>query len=208
MIKLTPFTRLRLLVLLNAFSILACNTVMQPLRSMELTPPALPELPAEGGGEALSFSNGLVIGSVAEADAARQDNARSLESFAEEQYSSEEMSQAGETYLYTIVLERNTPALWSNGWCATEAEILEQNFEHIQVEFLVSTERVPESQILVLEGQEGSGLYCRLFVVLVTDWPEGETQLTTRVTFDEAINDGLADYPAGTHEYVYNVTKR
>jgi hypothetical protein len=40
----------------------------------------------------------------------------------------------------------------------------------------------------------------------MSNWPEGEYQLAAVVTFDEQINDGLADFEAGNYIYEYNVT--
>jgi len=47
---------------------------------------------------------------------------------------------------------------------------------------------------------------CMFYYALLTDWPPGEHLLTISVTFEEAINDGIDVYPAGTHIFEYQVT--
>jgi hypothetical protein len=47
---------------------------------------------------------------------------------------------------------------------------------------------------------------CRLYYVLLTDWPSGEHLLTTEVTFATELDDGSDIYPEGTHAYQYDVT--
>ena len=42
--------------------------------------------------------------------------------------------------------------------------------------------------------------------MLLSDWSAGEYQLEAVATFDEKINDGLADYEAGEYIFEYNVT--
>ncbi len=40
----------------------------------------------------------------------------------------------------------------------------------------------------------------------MSNWPNGEYQLMAVATFDEKINDGMADFEAGDYIYEYNVT--
>jgi hypothetical protein len=40
----------------------------------------------------------------------------------------------------------------------------------------------------------------------MSDWTDGKYQLKAVATFDDKINDGIADYPAGDYIFVYNVT--
>jgi hypothetical protein len=40
----------------------------------------------------------------------------------------------------------------------------------------------------------------------MSEWPDGTYTLEAVATFDEEINDGMADYPAGDYAFVYNVT--
>ncbi len=50
------------------------------------------------------------------------------------------------------------------------------------------------------------GLVCNDFGVLMSDWPAGEYKLKTVATFNDKINDGMADYAAGDYVVEYNVT--
>lgn len=143
------------------------------------------------------------IGSGLESEAAMAAGAPWLEELAEESY--DVTSQAGETYLYTVALESSRDVLWVYGWCTTSQEILEQNWEHIALVFTLNGEDVPFSQFAIQET-DIEGLVCRLYCALVTDWPRGEHELLTDVTFDTDLNDGQDTFPEGTHYYKYVVT--
>jgi hypothetical protein len=143
------------------------------------------------------------VGTVAESEAALAAGAPWLEELAKESY--DQTSQAGETYLYTVAMESSQDVLWVYGWCATSQEILEQNWEHIALVFTLNGEDVPFSQFATLETDIG-GQACRLYYAVVTDWPPGEHELLTEVTFDQELNDGQDTFPAGTHYYKYVVT--
>jgi len=180
---------------LLALTSLACTTVMTPLRSGLRD--SSPAAPTEGR---------LTFGTLDETAQAIDEQTQTLEAFAPESYTTEEMSQAGQTYRFTVSLAEDEPAVWATNWCASTQEILDQNFEHIQIGFFVNGESIDASQILVGEWGGQDGLRCRGFFILVAHWPTGATELTTRITFDEPLNDGMGDYPAGTHEYLYEVT--
>ncbi|MGH2522206.1 MAG: hypothetical protein ACRDH2_06855 [Anaerolineales bacterium] len=221
-----PSHLLLLLLSLSLIGLLACNALTAPFASGRPTatpaptalprPTAAPEAqptnppgtqPSTSEGE-LQFESGLTLGSLAEAEAALQAGTNTLESLANERYAEDELSQAGRTYTYTTTLARSLDLIWLNGWCTTTEALLRENYQHITLEFLVGDTPVDLEQFAVLEGQSASGLYCRAYYTVITSWPSGETRLTSRVTFAEPINDGLADYPAGTHEYVYDVSVR
>ena len=158
-------------------------------------------------GGSITFEGGPTVGSVEEAESALDGGAPALEIFASERYDSSELSQAGETYTYTITLDTRQIAIWQTNWCATTEEILKQNLEHTQVEFLVNGEAVSPDNIGAFETR-GGDLYCAHFVAVGYDWPEGQIVLEINVTFDELINDGMADYSKGTHIYRYDVTAK
>ena len=40
----------------------------------------------------------------------------------------------------------------------------------------------------------------------MSDWPNGEYKLKAVATFNDKINDGMADYAAGDYVFEYNVT--
>ena len=50
------------------------------------------------------------------------------------------------------------------------------------------------------------GLVCVDFGVMMSEWPNGTYKLEAVSTFNETINDGIADYAAGDYIFVYNVT--
>jgi len=50
------------------------------------------------------------------------------------------------------------------------------------------------------------GLVCVDFGVLLSEWSNGEYKLKAIATFDDKINDGIADYAAGDYVFDYNVT--
>lgn len=49
-------------------------------------------------------------------------------------------------------------------------------------------------------------MQCLDFGVLMSEWPESKYTLEAVATFDEEINDGLADFAAGDYTFIYDVT--
>ena len=130
-----------------------------------------------------------------------------LEGFAEEGYDSSELSQAGQTYTYTVALTKDQAVLFGTSWCTTTQTLLVDNWSHIALKFIVNDTPIDNSQFTIVETEsQQDNLVCRYYYTLLYDSPEGEHVLMIKVTFDEQINDGLADYPAGTHTYEYDVT--
>jgi hypothetical protein len=143
------------------------------------------------------------VASPLESEAALASGVPWLVELAEEYY--DETSQAGETYRYSISLERSRDLMWVYGWCTITEEALQDNWDHIFLTFTLNGEDVPLSRFAMLEiGAEGD--LCRLYYALVTDWPRGEHLLVTEVTFDEELYDGTDFFPEGTHYYQYSVT--
>jgi len=166
------------------------------------TPTAAPTLDPERDYE---LASGLTIGSLSTTDRALDQQAPLLEVYAEEQYDPANLSQAGETYPYTMALNNEQVVIWQTNWCTTTADLLEQNVERIRVKFRANEEVVDPNHLSVIQIRSGD-LYCAYFITSLYNWPEGKTVLEIDVTFTEAINDGIADYPAGTHTYRYEVT--
>lgn len=130
-----------------------------------------------------------------------------LEAFAAEKYDSTELSQAGKTYTYTVALTKDQDALFGTSWCTTTKTLLVDNWSHITLKFTVNDTPVDNSQFTIVENEsQQDNLICRYYYTLLYDWPEGRHTLLIKMTFDEKINDGLSDYPAGTHTYDYDVT--
>lgn len=128
-----------------------------------------------------------------------------LEALAPERYTEEDFSKPG-TLTFTIKLTDNTPVYFSYGWCTKTEEILKQNFEHIKVKLYLNDEELADDVIHPLTFTRPDGLVCLDYGVLMSDWPAGKYKLEAAATFDEKINDGLADYEAGDYVFVYNVT--
>lgn len=123
-----------------------------------------------------------------------------------EQYSAEELNQVGKTITYTIYLDNSEPLAWGMGWCTTTEAILAQNFDHIQYTFILNGKDIPIEQFVEVEyySEEMQG-FCRLYYTILTDWMPGEHSVETIVTYDQSINDGWDDYPAGTITYEYRI---
>ncbi len=123
-----------------------------------------------------------------------------------EQYSAEELNQVGKTLTYTIYLDNSEPLAWGTGWCTTTEAILSQNFEHIQYTFFLNGKKVPIDQFVEAEyySEELQG-FCREYYTVLTDWMPGEHLIKTIVAYDQPINDGWDDYPAGTKTFEYRV---
>ncbi len=196
---------------------LACQTVMAwpSLLSGRATPVAVPlpavtaapVTPGEADPGPLVSSGGPTLGTARETRVALAAGAPGVEDLAAETYTSDEVNQVGARLTYTIALEgAETQLLWGYGWCATTRAILDQNMEQLRVDFLVNGQSVDQTQFDVVDSQSSDGLECHSARVVVYDWPSGVTTLETRITFLEAINDGMGDYPAGDQVFTYVVT--
>lgn len=131
-----------------------------------------------------------------------------LAALAKEQYTSEDSAQPG-TLTYTVEITDDQPTYLVYGWCTTTEEILLQNFEHIKIGFYLNGRGLGRDVVHALPSQsqvDGKDMVCLNFVTLLSNWPEGEYQLAAVITFEEKINDGLADFEAGNYIHEYNVT--
>ena len=135
----------------------------------------------------------------------RGQNFHALASLAKEQYTDEDYAKPG-TLTYTVTLEDNTAVYFNYGWCTTTEEILRQNFEHIAVRLYINEEQLGNDVVHNLSYNTADNLLCIDFGVLLSDWPPGKYKLEAIATFDQKINDGLADYNAGDYIFEYNVT--
>ena len=123
---------------------------------------------------------------------------------AQEQYTEEDLAKPG-TLTYTIKITDEKPTYFGYGWCTTTEEILRQNFEHINVKLYFNDDELGNDVIHPVTFTGTDSLVCLQYVVLMADWPNGEYNLEAVATFDEKINNGLADYEAGDYIFVYNV---
>jgi C-terminal processing protease CtpA/Prc len=131
------------------------------------------------------------------------DNTKTLEDLAREKYGSDELSKPG-TFNYTISMNESQPVLWIWGWCAASKQTLAANYQQIELAFNLDGKDIPAKNFYAYDN-EGNGQFCRFYVGELTDWPAGEHHLNTTVTFKTPINDGFADYPAGTQVFNYGV---
>ena len=130
-----------------------------------------------------------------------------LQSLAEEEYSSEELDRKTPgTLTFTINIIDDTPTYFNYGWCTTTEEILQQNFEHIQVRLYFNDEQLGNDVVHPVSFTRPDGLVCVDFGVMMSEWPNGTYTLEAVSTFNETINDGIADYEAGDYIFIYNVT--
>ena len=117
-----------------------------------------------------------------------------------------DVNQPGDIYTFEIELIESMPLVWSYGWCTTTKDILEENFTHIQLKFLLNDTPVPLESFAIIDSQSNDGSPCREYAALVKAWPAGEHHFESQVTFTQDINDGWNDFPAGTHSFSYIVT--
>ena len=130
-----------------------------------------------------------------------------LQSLAQEEYTSEELDRkTPNTLTFTIKITDDKPTYFNYGWCTTTEEILQQNFEHIQVKLYFNDKQLGDDVVHPVSFTRPDGLVCVDFGVMMSEWPNGTYTLEAVSTFNEKINDGIADYEAGDYIFIYNVT--
>ena len=161
--------------------------------------PALEEVPTQDIPTLLPPDTPLNFAHTDEVQKALDSDIDYLESYAVEFPELPDINQPGDVYIYNLFLLQPVPLIWSYGWCTTTGEILEENFNHIQLEFIADDVMVPEANIIIFDEDTP----CRYYAVLIVGWSEGDHTLQTRITFTQDINDGWNLYPAGTHTFEY-----
>ena len=142
------------------------------------------------------------IASPSEAEAALGSGAPFLEDKSKEGFQNQ--TNPG-TVTYTVNLNQSETLIWTYAWCAGDTATLQQNFENIDLKFVLDGEEIPVDQMGTFETESGSN-QCRLIYTALSEWPGGEHHLTTTATFTEKINDGTADYEPGDYVLDYTVT--
>lgn len=127
-----------------------------------------------------------------------------MEALAQEQYTEDLVKPGIRTFTVKITDEK--PTYFGYGWCTTTEEILKQNFEHIKVKLYFNNDELGGDVVHPLSITRTDGLVCVDFGVLLSEWSNGEYRLKAIATFDDKINDGIADYAAGDYVFDYNVT--
>ena len=143
------------------------------------------------------------VASAAAASSAFSSGKSFVEDLAREKYESADFGVPG-TLVYTIPLLKEETLVWMYAWCTSTKEVLNQNFENIEVKFTLDGEDVPLDS-LRKEDLENGGQWCRLYYTALSKWPAGEHKMSIAATFTAPINDGSADYEAGDYILEYNV---
>jgi hypothetical protein len=81
-----------------------------------------------------------------------------------------EINQPGDVYVYEIQLDESIPLVWSYGWCTTTQSILEDNFSHIQLDFVLNEASIPSNVLATRDYQRDDGAACREVAALVQSW--------------------------------------
>jgi hypothetical protein len=179
----------KLVVMLSAFFMMACLLPgMIPLKSAPEGPMPIMETDADQVMKVLSGENWQY-----------------LQALAQETYTDEDYAKPG-TLTYTVNITDETPVYFNYGWCAVDEQTLKQNFEHIDVKLYLNEEELGKDVVQNLNYTSQDNLLCLDYGVLTSNWPEGKYKLKAVATFDEKINDGMADYEPGDYIFEYNVT--
>lgn len=118
-----------------------------------------------------------------------------LNDIVREEYSDEEFQTPG-TLTYTVVMPESQDVVGGYYWCTVTPEQLEDNWAKMEITVELNGNVIPNDQ---LDFESHPDLPCNLLTVLMTDWPQGEHHMVVTVVYTAALNDGYADYPAGTY---------
>ena len=128
-----------------------------------------------------------------------------FEALAKEQYTEQDFAKPG-TLTFTVNITDDKPTYFSYGWCAIDDVTLQNNFQHISVSLYFNGDKLGKDVVHTLSFTSANSLHCADFGVLMSEWPNGEYKLKAVATFNDKINDGMADYAAGDYVFEYNVT--
>lgn len=107
---------------------------------------------------------------------------------------------------YEVAIEADGKLSISNRWCARTEEILAQNLEQIYFAFEVNGRDVL-SRLHTYEDvdydENGDEMYCHGYRGLLSEWPSGNHKIYYDIYFEDTINDGWSDYPAGEITWEY-----
>jgi len=126
-----------------------------------------------------------------------------FEDIARESYSDEELAQAG-TFSYTVAINRSRNMLGGYLWCSTDADILEDNWSKFEITFTLDGQTLDPTTFNQQRVRSGVGP-CYTLLSLFSDWPPGDHLFVAEVNYTQALNDGIADYPAGVRRFEYRV---
>ena len=109
----------------------------------------------------------------------------------------EGLSQPGEN-TWQVSFAYDQPIVIFTGWCTETQDLLDQNFEHIVFTLEVDGTDIPVDD-LYWQDHPGNNGFCRSYFGLVQSWPLGDHFVVQTMTFNEPINAGWGDYPAGDY---------
>ena len=107
---------------------------------------------------------------------------------------------------YTVEMPPDTQVDLGPGWCTkTEADRTD-NKKHFDPTLTVNGQVIPDSKLEYFEWETDEGAFCFSWDIVASDWPVGEHKVSEAFTFDESVNDGWGEYPAGDYATEYAVT--
>ncbi len=106
---------------------------------------------------------------------------------------------------WEVRLRANQSTLIATGWCASSADLLNQNFPHIQ--FLIEADGLPvDTKGLQMVEEPNAETVCRQFMGIIQNWPEGGHVLRMALHLDTRLNNGMNELPAGDYVNIFNVS--
>jgi hypothetical protein len=139
-------------------------------------------------------AGGPIFGSQNETQAAINNGTKSITSLAE-----------GTPFSYNGIIrhdvklsDSNGPLIWwANGWCAKNDKILAQNLEEIRFELFMNDQPVALDKALSYFYKSSDGMSCFNYGIVMHGWTSTTTVLTSKLSIQTALNDGMDDYAAG-----------
>jgi hypothetical protein len=115
--------------------------------------------------------------------------------------------EPGQTYAYTLVLDKPRQLRWGYPWCATSQQLLEDNLSKMDFTFVDQNQKIIGlEQFSTFDYSIASTKVCRVYYrYVIEDWPDGRYSLATDLTFTEPVFDGQDTYPVGTVRYRYDI---
>jgi len=129
-----------------------------------------------------------------------------------EKYSTASWNKINGRLIFTVNSQPAVPIVWSWGWCATNAEILEQNMSRINIALSADGYAIPKDQLAnqTYESTDTAykGWQCRDYLTVLRDWKSGTYKLIETISFSSEISDGRDTFAAGymTREYTVNIS--
>lgn len=112
-----------------------------------------------------------------------------------------------EIIYYDLVVSSDEKISWTFMWCAQNREILEENLEHMAIDFLINEELINNNYIKNRFSTNNSGQTCQPYNIFLRGWEkEKEYSLELKYVIDQDVFDGTNIYKAGTYRHIFNVT--